>query len=135
MGQVNLGLSAARQSGNGLSIALVPLGQLLIEDGPGSLACVEALDEGRRPGGAAADVEGPGHDSAVLVGVEPDVVCGHGGDAVLRHGQVLAQQLLAVGLGQRLGELDVSAALGLAQVAVTDGWVAGSIRVCTKTSC
>lgn len=129
MGEVNLGLSAARQSRDGLSVALVPLRQLRVEHGSRVLALVEALDERGRLCGAAADVEGPRHDGAVLVGVEPDGVGRHGGDAVLRDGQVLAQQLFAVGLGQRLGVLDVGAAPGLAEVAVADGGVAGGVSV------
>lgn len=62
---------------------VLPLGELLGGDGVGVLAGVEALEEGGGLDGAAAHVEGPADEGAVLVGVQDDVGGGGEGDAVL----------------------------------------------------
>ena len=71
--QLHLGGPPPRQPGQHLAVALVPLGQLLRGHRVGVLARVEAADERRRARGAAADVEGPADEGAVLIRVEDHV--------------------------------------------------------------
>ena len=83
LAESDLGGTAAGKAGQHNAAALVPLGELLGADGVGGAAGVEAVDEGGGAGGAAADVEGPADEGAVLVGVEDDAGGGVEGDAVL----------------------------------------------------
>lgn len=81
--QRHLGGTTTHQAGELDAAAKLPLGQLLGGDGVGVAASVEARDEGRGARVAAADVEGPADEGAVLVGVEDDVGARVAGDAVL----------------------------------------------------
>lgn len=81
--QLHLGGATADKTRQDLAAAFVPPRQLLLGDGVGVLAGVEAGDEGRRLGGPAAHVEGPRDEGAVLVGVEDDRGGGLQGNAVL----------------------------------------------------
>lgn len=81
--QLNLSGPPPLQTRDNLAPALVPLRQLLAGDCVGVLARVETLDEGRGARVAAADVEGPADQRAVLVGRERDRFACVVGDAVL----------------------------------------------------
>ena len=81
--QLHLGGAAADQAGQLDAAAELPLGQLLGGDRVGVLAGVEARDEARGARVAAADVEGPADEGAVLVVVESDGLGRVLGDAVL----------------------------------------------------
>ncbi len=83
LGELDLGGAAADEAGHDLAAGEAPLGELGGEDLCGALALVEALDELGALGVAAADVEGPADEGAVLVLVELDLVVGVLGDAVL----------------------------------------------------
>lgn len=67
--QPDLRRPAPREPRKNLAAALVPLGKLLRGDGVGALAHVEAREQRRPLHRAAANVEGPADDGAVLVGV------------------------------------------------------------------
>lgn len=81
--QINLGGTTAHQTGQDLAATLVPARQFLRSNRVGILSGVEATDQGRRAGGAAADIEGPADQGAVLVRIQDDGRGGLHGDAVL----------------------------------------------------
>lgn len=74
--QVVLIRTTASQTGGSLAVGLVPARELLVGDSVWVLAVVEALDQSRRLHVAAANVEGPRDQRAVLVVIES------GGDGV-----------------------------------------------------
>jgi hypothetical protein len=72
--QRHLGGSAPGQAGQHPPARAVELGQLLGGDGVGVLGVVETAHQRGVGHAAAADVEGPRDEGAVLVGVEADRV-------------------------------------------------------------
>jgi hypothetical protein len=81
--QGNLSIASANKSREDLAVAVNPLRELLRKDGCGLLAIVEALDEGRWLGSAAAFIESPANQSTVLVQIKGDLVVGHHSKALL----------------------------------------------------
>lgn len=81
--QLNLSGPPPLQTRDNLASALVPLRQLLACDSVGVFTCIETLDQSRATGVAAANVEGPAYERAVLVGGECDGFTCVVGDAVL----------------------------------------------------
>lgn len=130
LSQLNLSSPPANKAGQLNTTAELPLGKLLLRDNKGVLAGIQARDERRRAGVAAADVEGPRDESAVGVGVENDVGAGVEGDAVLEADHIVGEELAAVGLAQGDGVGDLGAAVGLAEMAVANGRVASRVEVC-----
>ena len=81
LGEVNLGVAAANKAREDNTTTVDPLGELLGVDSVDVLASVDALDELGVFGGAAANIEGPADNGAVLVQVQRGV--DHLGDALL----------------------------------------------------
>lgn len=81
--QLNLGGTAPDKAGKDRASALVPLRELLRRDSVGVAAGVEAGNERRALGSAAANVVRPADKRAVLVVVELDVGASAEGDALL----------------------------------------------------
>lgn len=84
-------IAAASEAGKNLSTRLVPLGKLLGGDSVGVLASVETFDELGRLDVAAANVESPADECAVLVGIEDNFVVGVLVDAVLGNLGIVSQ--------------------------------------------
>jgi len=83
LGKLNLGLAPANQTVENLAASVNPLGELLRDDLVGTLALIETLDQCRALGGAAAHIECPADEGAVLVGVEDGLALEHVLEALL----------------------------------------------------
>lgn len=73
LSKVNLSSPPADETRQLDTAAKLPLGQLLRRHDVRVLASIEAGDKRGRTRVSAANVESPGHESAVLVGVQDDV--------------------------------------------------------------
>lgn len=149
--QGDLGGATADKPGELDTTAELPLGQLLLGDGVGVLSRVQAGDEAGGARVAAADVEGPANEGAVLVVVEGHRLGGVHGDAVLggldacqlvvrptspgrypfgaTYSHVLTEEQLSIGNRQRNGVIHVRAAAVGAEVPITDSRVASRVKV------
>lgn len=79
----NLGSTAADEARKNLSASVLPLGELLAEDGVDVLESIETLKEAGSGNVSWADVEGPRDESTILVLVEVDTISSLQGDGLL----------------------------------------------------
>lgn len=115
------------KSRENLTTCKVPLGELLRGDSVGIFASIEPLEEGRAREIAAAQVEGEAGESRPLVGVEFDLDVGSKARGVV--GDVLLEESDTIRLGEGELEGNLTAALGLAEMAVADSGVADGVLV------
>lgn len=79
----NLGSTSPHETRKLDTSTKLPLGKFLLGNSVGVLAGIETADEAGALGGTAANVEAPGDEGAVLVGVESNSRVGHESNAVL----------------------------------------------------